>query len=286
MPKPLIAVKDLRDSIVNQIWPSGAPENLENRKAETPHIAAPFELAMIETLAEIQRHVECEKQRHVDGIDFCKTYYKNCMTIVGAPYGVVLRVYTICNENWDDPVFYAQKAWPFPEDFGRNQVWRPTNPMNAGMTPALANGFFRAESSLDRDTESNAFGRARAGHWAMDNENIYIAPWLQSNERLIIEWKGEKHTWSDTDMVNGSQLYRKCAYLFFQYLYENRYGDKQAALALHQRVPSGMFIGEFDTALADLISECKERRRVQDPKQQYGHERPRTMSEIKDDALT
>jgi len=281
----MLTAKQLRDSVLNQIWVSGIPENLVNRAADAPHIRAPYELLFDETLAEIAKHVPCERTRNVDATAFLSTFFKGGMTVIDAPRGVIRRVYTVANGNHDDPVFYEQVNWPEPESWGRNAITSWVNPTNTGVTPALPLGFKRAEATLDRDEDSNEFGRARAGVWAIHDERLWVSPWLQSNEVLYVEWRGIKKTWGDNDLVNDDLDYRKAVYLYMKYGHERDYGDAQKAALLHQRMPDGRFIGQFDEALADLIEECRKRTALQPRQRQYAGERARLTEELTDDEV-
>lgn len=270
--------------VVNRMWPNGAPENLAQANTENPTVRAPYRLAFDETLAEIAKHVECERTRNVNAIDFAQTFFKGGLTVVPAPRGLIYRIWTIANDNQDDPVFYGQTRWPAPEDKARNRIVMWTTPANSGMVPALPMGFCRAESSTDRDAEGNVAGRARTGIWAEFDENIFVYPWLQSNERLYIRWRGIKTTWAPNDLVTEDQDYVKAVYLHMKFIHERDYGDSAKAPQYHQRLPSGQFVGLFDEALADLIAECDRRQRVRNVRQS-DDERSRLPSELTDDKL-
>lgn len=270
--------------VVNRMWPNGAPENLAQANTENPTIRAPYRLAFDETLAEIAKHVECERTRNVNSWDFDKTFFSSGMTVVPAPRGLIYRVWTIANDNQDDPVLYRQTRWPEPQDQARNRIVQWVNPVNAGVTPALPLGFKKAEATTDRDNQGNVVGRARQGIWAEYDENIYVYPWLQSNERLYVRWRGIKTTWGPNDLVTEDQDYVKAVYLHMKYIHERDYGDPARAPQYHQRLASGQFVGTFDEALADLIAECDRRKRVREVRQSDA-ERSRLPTELDDDKL-
>lgn len=251
----------LRSEIIAQVWASGQPDNL----------IAQHEQIFQEAFAEIAKWVECEKGRNVNVIQFCKTFYKNGMTVVPRPRGIIARVYTIANNNWTDPVFYRQTRWPTPEAWARNLFTSPVATASPGKLPF---GFGYADASTD-----SACGRARTGIWAIHDENIYVSPWIQSNEVLVIEWKGIKKEWTDDDPVNDAQDYKKALKLYFQYGHERDYGDPLLADRFHNRQGSGT----FDEALADLMYQCREETRLRHT-EESGLERNRSYSEVVDDA--
>lgn len=270
------------------IWPDGPPENLKDPiKDSEGNIIAPSPLRMLymEGMTTIAMAVPCERLRNADVHEFGMTLFKTGMTVVAEPRGIITRVYTIANGNWDDPVFYTDKEWPEPEAWGMNILNQWQNPENAGVTPPLTMGLHRAETSLDRDVNSNVIGRARTGIFAKEDGRVWVAPWMQSNERLVIEWKGLKKEWNDHDLVNDGLDYRKALKLFVQFAYERDFGDERKAAIFYSQRPPALPSGHFADALADLIVECQNRMRRTPAPHQSKEVRDRVPTEINDDAL-
>lgn len=279
----------LRAEINASIWPSGVAENLADplRDADDNVIApAPLTMLYQEAMATIAKWVPCEQTNPTDVINFSMTYFKMGMTAISERPGVVKRIYTIAGGEWTDPVFYTQMEWPEPENWARNLLTQYQDPANALVLPPLPKGFKRAESTTDRNEAGDLIGRARHGIWAIHDRRIWVAPWIQSNEQLVVEWHGIKKQWNDDDLVNDDQDYRKAVKLYVQYGYERDYGDAAEAARIHQRLPDGRMVGTFDEALADLIHECRERTKVQKQYDQARDERPRMAAELEDDEVT
>jgi hypothetical protein len=256
-------VLQLKTEIRNQIWASGEPENLVT--AHDEHFQEAF--------AEIAKWVPlCERDDNVDVFRFNKTFFKNGMTVFEAPRGIIQRVFTVANEDYTDPVYIQNRSWPWPESWARNLYLFPLPDMTkAGK---LAVGFMNSDPNND-----SLYGRSRTGVWAQYQKNLYIAPWIQSNEMVVVEWRGIKLAWEDLDLINPEQNYRKAVKLYVQYCHERDYGSLQDSQAYHNTSKTG----SFDEALADLIHECNERQQVRNEyPQQY--ERNRICSEIADDA--
>ena len=112
----VISFKELKDSIRQSIWVSGEAENLVHA-----HNAM-----FIEGLAEIQKWVPGEATINCTVTRFNRTYHKCGMTVIPAPKGIVTRVYTIAEDNWQHPVFFAPRAWPDPEDWAETAA-RPVS---------------------------------------------------------------------------------------------------------------------------------------------------------------
>jgi tartrate-resistant acid phosphatase type 5 len=252
----------LQTELLGDCFPSGQPENLVTQHRNL------FQ----EAFAEICKWSECEQGNNVNVIQFCKTNYKCGMTVVPRPRGIIQRIYTLANGLWCDPVFYRQVEWPIPEDWARNLFKAPVSSV---LPEKLPFGFAYADKSTD-----SRCGRARTGVWAIYNNNIYIAPWIQSNEVVVIEWKGIKEEWEDEDPINPARDYRKAVKLYFQYAHERDYGDGTRAVMFKSGAPIGS--DGFDRALADLMWQCREEtkvRRTHEPTM----ERNRWLEEIQDD---
>lgn len=264
----------LRTEINASVWPSGVPENLKDPlKDDSGNIIAPAPLTMlyIEALSEISKWVPCERTTNTNIHRFCNTYFKCGMSVVEAPRGIIGRVYTVVRDEttaFCSPVFYRQEPWPTPEHWARNLLAQWAEPTDS-VPPTLPLGFVRADDTTDRYESGNLVGRSYTGIWARQDNKIYVAPWIQSTEALVIEWKGIKTTWTDDDLVSEDQDFRKAVKLYVQYGYERDYGDAQEADKLHRRSPDGRMVGTFDEALADLIWECRERTKVHPAEPQF-----------------
>lgn len=259
-----------KSQIIRQTWPSGQPEALEEAHG----------WIFQEALGLISKFVDCEKLNNVDVVAFCNSFYKCGMTIVKVPTGVtshpyegatngqtmghIKRVYTVVGADYCDPVFYRQVKWPGPECFGR-QSMRFVGQLTQGGT-TLPLGYGEADAANDAKC-----GRARAGIWAIHEGNIYIAPWIQSMENVVIEWDGIKKEWADTDLItNEDEDYRQTVKFYYQYAHERDYGSMERAELFHNPrilswpMPPGIRPGHFDVALAELMWACRERTKTRD----------------------
>lgn len=228
----------LKTQIRATLWPSGEAENL----------VAAHNNGFQEAFGEIAKWVKCEQENSIDIIEFCKTFFKCGMTVVAAPRGVIKRVFTIVNDDYCDPVTYRQVDWLEVECKGREVMGR------VGTLPSLPSslplGFVGADAATD-----SALGRSRSGIWTIHRSNIYLSPWIQSVEKICIEWDGIKTEWTDADPISEDLDYQKTIRLYAQYFHEYYYGSMPLAQAIHNVTKSG----SFDEALADLIWQCEQR---------------------------
>ena len=109
---------------------------------------------------------------------------------------------------------FQQFAW-----CGKQPVTPYTNPDQTGM-PNLPQGFLFPNANADGTR------RARAGMWAQHRGRIYMAPWIQSTETILVEWDGMRFKWSATDLSENNNLIKKAVknYIWWQH-YAAGYDD-------------------------------------------------------------
>lgn len=207
--------KDFRAELAAEIWPSG--EAITLRATHTKQFMA--------AMTDLQKNVPCLQAFNVSTFEKCARYWEDAATVVDQPNGVVRRLFTIANAEWRD------KVWLWPANYHDLQRWQKTlfqavTPANLGLK-VLPQGF-----KFDDGTVDSTNGRARVGIWASYRHRIYVAPWLQSNETLVIEWDGIKYEWSDGDGVDTKWWtidVQEAVKLYVRWQHERNYGD--AALA-------------------------------------------------------
>lgn len=285
------SLKSLKDEIRNSIFPSGESENLV-----TAH-----DLMFIEGLGEIQKWVQPEQSVNCNVIRFCKTYHKQGMTVVPCPKGIVTRVYTIADDEWNRPVFFYPRDWPEPESWSRRLRGRfiplhteraktgvdklPLGFQYAEPWHDLKMGVFDEPDDSEQTTQDDTpgqqpyevpqrhhhrFERARHGIYAIHDHNIYMAPWIQSNEMVVIEWYGIKNSseWTDDDLVSDAVDFKKALKLYVQYAHYRDFGEKEDYEKFHNSDNSGL----YDEALADLMWQAREETKLRGNKIPSRHE--------------
>ena len=234
----------LRTKLRSLIWTTREQENLV-----TQH-----DWHFLEALAEIQQDVKCERTRQATVRRFCNTHFKCGLTIVPAVRGRITFLYTVQNDDYCDPVLYKQGTFAELQCFASAcRTW--VEPETPG--PTLPLGFVVADAT--RDSE---IGRARCGMFAIHENNIWIAPWIQSTEKVVIEWSGIKSTsaWTDDDPISDEIDFEKAIKLYMQYAHERDFGSPAMAAVFknHQKT------GSYDEALSNLIIRCHDETRVRE----------------------
>lgn len=118
--------------------------------------------------------------------------------------------------------------------------------------PALPLGYHYNQPDTDKRH------RSRMGLWALERQTIYLIPWIQSTEKIIIKWDGIKRFWNDDDPIDNDPLLKRAIEEFVRADHERKWGkDYEAAQAAQIA---------YQSAKQDLFHECREETRVR------GHE--------------
>jgi len=239
-----VTFSELKARVVADAWPLGAPENLTGL----------LDGYVLSGLIEIQRLIKCFRYRHDDVYDQCRTYWHSGATVIGAPRGDILRVYTVENVNdtatWSRPVPY--RAVSFPEFRRWQAAWRSR--WSSAMLKAPADSGLPLGFEAASDVSDASSGRALAGIYALEEttRRLYVGPWIQSNEKLVVEWQGIKRDWADGDLTPSDEDFIRLLRLWI----EREYGRKWASSDLAIREMA------WKEALADMAVTCERESRL------------------------
>ena len=251
----------LKTKLRTEMWPAG-----EARSLRTVH-----DSMFVAALMDLQTWVKCLQKNNISRWELCGTYWEDAKTVVQAPKGVIQAVYTIANEEWRDKVRYR------PSNFHDINCWAKwlydaVTPENENL-PALPHGFRHAEASVDKGE------RARTGIWAIHNKRLYVAPWIESNEWLVVEWDGKKDDWSESDVFDTEYWNSAVQEAIKDYVrakHESSFGDP--ALGRY-------FEDEYGKKLQTLIHVCREETMEQEDKTPCNNARPVRAEELEDDEV-
>lgn len=221
------------------IFPAGEAENLIAR----------HDASFLDAMIDLQRWVECYQRRNTNVYPFCTTLFECGRTIIDdAPRGRIKRLYTIAGDEWCSKIYYLQREYADVENWSRNLL-SVTAPTNDPSKPALPQGYRYANKSTDA-----VCGRGRDGIWAIHRSRIYVTPWIQSNETVVIEWEGIKREWKDEDPVEEGPDFRRAVqnFVLMDVTLQDDCDDRKALF----------YKAEYEAAKADLIHECREETRV------------------------
>ena len=228
--------KEFTDALRGEIWPSGEAKTL--KLSHTKQFMA--------ALTDLQKNIPCLQRYNANSFKKCGRYWEDGATVVDQPNGVVRRVFTIANDEWRDKVqYWSANYWELQR--WQKRLWEAVTPANIGL-PKLQQGFRFDEGNVD-----STIGRARIGIWTIYRHRIYVAPWLQSNETLIVEWDGVKDVWVDADGIDENWWtvdVQEAVKLYVRARHEKDYGDFE----LGERLDV-----DYKVKRADLIFQCQKK---------------------------
>lgn len=130
-------------------------------------------------------------------------------------------------------------------DYRNKQYYPPPDDAGYDSLPSLPQGFHYPQKSTD------AGGRSCRGVYAIHRGRIYIAPWIESTESVVIEWVGIKTSWQDTDVVEDNPKFVKAV---AEYVGKEHYTWYES-----DDTRKTDFIRNYAFSVRELIAECRER---------------------------
>jgi hypothetical protein len=154
------------------------------------------DLFFVGALIELQRVVPKMAEKHRDIIPFCDCYFEcaSGMTVIlNPPRGRISRIVSLA-DNCCEVNYEFHRDLHELREFSRRFFERWELPMRE---PDMPIGLVKSDSRFNKLTQH----RAIFGKFSLHNERLYVAPRLNSNERLLVEWSGYKRAWSDSDLI-------------------------------------------------------------------------------------
>jgi hypothetical protein len=217
-----------------EIWPDGEAKTLRN--VHTSH----FKQAM----ANLQTYIDELQEVNISTYAHCQRLWEDGKTVLGTiPNGVITRVFTIVNSEWRDKVIYHSS------NFHLIERWAKT--LHEAVTPnngTIGYGFRYEDADVD-----STIGRARTGIYCIHRRKMWVAPWLQSNEVLVLEWSGIKYDYEDADQVDDSLWtidVQEAIKYYVRFQHEINFGD---------RIEAQNFKALYDAKLSDLMVMFRDR---------------------------
>jgi hypothetical protein len=260
----------LKAELRPEIWPSG----------EAGKLVAAHNRMFLDAIIDLQQTVDCLQFDNTSLFPQCATYYNCGLTSLPAPRGSILEVSVIdkinptthkedatAEDDWCSKIVYRQidfchirnfmmragrgccdlpLFFGFPGHKGRAPV--PTDAGLAGLA-SLPLGFHYGQTSTD-----DPHGRSHHGVWAMERGKIYIAPWIQSTETVVIKWDGIKRTWGDSDPVDDDPQLKTAIAEYVRWKHAGMY-DKD----VEEEQRAGV---AYATAVQWLMHACREETRI------------------------
>lgn len=163
-------------------------------------------------------------------------------------------MYSIIGDDWCSRVDYSSASYDEVQCWSKNLMTVDT-PLNTGME-RLPQGMRFAEKILD-----STVGRSRVGIYALERRRLYVAPWLQSNETMVVEWDGTKTDWVDSDVLDEAVWTADILEAVkFHVAWKNEisFGCEPGLLLMKKKA--------WEDKLADLIWDCQQNMKLPDNK--------------------
>jgi hypothetical protein len=267
---------ELKNEIRADLFASGESENL----------VVAHDNQFSEALADLCDCVECLQLNLTNVFSQCATYFNCGMTVIPAPRGQILSVYTIgkgrcvdasSQESWCKKVYYDQVDYCHIEKYVKvsqscngSKIFSISNALVNGLfgvfrmkryyppptdeglenLPPLPQGFHYPQPSTDINH------RANRGVFAIYRGRIYIAPWIESTEQLVVEWNGKKTIWNDSDIVDDDPKFKQAVKAFVGWKHFLYYEENPQKMQAFQE--------EYQNVRRDLIFDCREQTRIRD----------------------
>ena len=200
-----------KDALRADLWPEGVPDELWYAADLTS--PGPLQKRGVDGLFELQRGGRRLQQHHRDIIPFCATLFEcsSGLTVASAPRGRITRVVTLADDCCEAHYHYTDRL-PALQEWSGEFVERYARPNREADLPIGV-----ASASAERDKDA---GRARFGFFTLYQGRLYLGPWIQSTERIGVDWEGYKRSWLESDEVDDDpELFRAvCNYGWWEYL--------------------------------------------------------------------
>lgn len=272
---------NLKRDVRRDIWPAG-----ESRNQFVAH-----NKSFVDALVDIQTWAECWQIDNTQLVPHCATYFNCGLTVFDAPRGIITQL-SVIDKELDD------EGNPDPEgadDYCSEIVYQPVDfchikrylnqssragccfniPLYFAIPPAMCGLKGVVPVPTDEgvpvglpilplgnhypQTSTDASRRATAGVWAIERGRIYVAPWINSTETILMKWDGIKRDWTDGDLVEEDPELLRAVEMFLR-------KDHAAKFDL-QMDKAQEWERWYNIALSNLVHACRQETMRRDCKQ-------------------
>lgn len=279
MSSPSITFGALKAELRAELFPTGEPYNLR----------VAHDKMFVEAIYDLQQKVDCFQINNTQVVPFCATKFQCGMTVFTAPRGRIWRVSTVdrlvattgeesdsAPIQWCSEIIYKQVDYCRLEKFLDKQLgcscslWSQVPPPYCTKTPSPRFTRFPVpDNSAYADfpelplgfiyptpTTDVSCGRSKTGVWAQHSGRIYLAPWIQSTELILVEWDGIKRDWTDDDLLDDDAQLKKAIKMYVQAQRARDYDcDQQKYL---------QYRAEYEDVRSWLWWECEQETKLKD----------------------
>ncbi len=236
--------------ISSTVFPEGEAENLQ----------ANHRKYIVDSLIDLQQKVPCLRTQHRDRISMVDTFTECNASVYSAPKGFISQIYAVTQDNCCAKRYFQPVDWDEME-----QILKDNKNCGTLLDPTYY--YYDEDYSYrlypdyeclyygDSSGATDARFRPTISYSALKDGRLYLYPWLQSNEVLVIEWDGIKRSWKDTDEVQWDREVQDAVEHFLDFRTGYREDCDQ------QRMTNARVF--YDELVAKQIWQCRKERRIE-----------------------
>lgn len=229
---------------------------------EAENLVANHRKYITDALIDLQQKVPCLRVQHRDRISVADTYTECQASVYSAPRGFISQIYAVTQDNCCAKRHFIPVDWDEME-----QILKDNQNCGALIEPTyyyydyVGEAYGYVDYPLygclyygDSSGATDAAVRPTTSYVAMKNGLLYMFPWLQSNEVLVIEWDGIKRSWKDTDEVLFDREVQDAVEHFLDCKSSKREDCDYQKMAVART--------DYEMLVAKLIWQCRKERRI------------------------
>lgn len=237
-------------SITQTVFPEGEAENLMRNHRQY----------IIDSLIDLQQKVPCLRVQHRDRHSMADTFLDCAASVTNAPKGFIGQIYAVtqdncCAKRYFQPIDHDEMLQLLADNKNCGTTLEPTYYYyieDYGYLDYPAYGcLYYGDSSGVTDSSY----RPTTGYVSIHNGLLYLFPWLQSNEVLVIEWDGIKRAWKDGDEVTFDREVQDAVEHYLDY----KSGYREDADAQRMQIARAM----YDELVAKQIWQCRKENQLE-----------------------
>lgn len=239
------------NAVIAQVFPEG----------EAPNLKAVHKNWIKDGLIEIQQRVPCQQAKHADFMTQNSTFWNCGSTVFGAPRGFIKGLKTIAVDDICDEVRYMPTTKHEIECLIKeaeacacacaSDMDEPYQYCGTYNDYGYLLGMRYANSTTDKDC------RARSGVFTLEDDFIWMYPAIRSDEIAVLEWRGVKRAWNDSDLVEFDREVQRAVEVYLE-TETSRKEDCNIQAFTTARAT-------YNDKIADLIWQCRKERRLPQP---------------------
>lgn len=211
MPAPTIAYSSFETLVKDRVFPMGPPDNLVTQISQM----------VVEAMIYIQRYVECYQTRNVDTKTLVSGVTNSCgASIIEKPRGEILRIRNIVTADACEKFTYNLATRTEVEEI--------------------------AYKTKDIDETCGL----NWGVYCVNHGSISLAPALQTDRHIELDWRGIKRSYAGGDLVPDEPEFLKAVCSYVAKEFARTYDKDTEAFRLES--------DNFNNSIGELSVDCRE----------------------------